>query len=137
MTFFGQPDNHIGWATSLGYSWVCFTYSRTISWNFGEKVFRIGGFEKLTFFETTKFLYSRFKKNKVFLALFLLKYLINSWVPWIGFNIYDYSNFQQKPRVFAMTLHVCQNFVVSKKVNFSNPPILNIFSPKFQEMILG
>ena len=29
------------------------------------------------------------------------------------------------------------NFVVSKKVNFSNPPILNIFSPKFQEMVLG
>ena len=29
------------------------------------------------------------------------------------------------------------NLVVSKKVNFSNPPILNIFSPKFQEMVLG
>ena len=46
----GQPDNHIGWAPSLAYTWVSSTYSRTISWNFGEKTFRIGGFEKLTFF---------------------------------------------------------------------------------------
>ena len=78
--FVGQPDNHIGWATSLAYTWVSSTYPRTISWNFGEKMFRIGGFEKLTFFETTKFQYSKFKKNQVFLVSFLFKCLINSWV---------------------------------------------------------
>ena len=33
----GQPDNHIGWATPLAYTWVSSTYPRTISWNFGEK----------------------------------------------------------------------------------------------------
>ena len=43
--FVGQPDNHIGGATSLAYSWVSFTYARTISWNFDEKMFRIGGFD--------------------------------------------------------------------------------------------
>ena len=48
--FVGQPDNHIGWATSLAYTWISPTYPRTISWNFGEKIFRIGEFEKLTFF---------------------------------------------------------------------------------------
>ena len=47
--FVGQPDNHKGWTTSLSYTWVHFTDPRTISWNFGEKMLRIGGFEKLTF----------------------------------------------------------------------------------------
>ena len=59
--FVGQPDNHIGWATSLAYT--SSTYLRTISWNFGEKMFRIGGFENLTFFETIKFQYSKFRKK--------------------------------------------------------------------------
>ena len=53
--FVGQPDDHISWATSLAYTWVSSTYLMTISWNFGEKKLRIGGFEKSTFFETTKF----------------------------------------------------------------------------------
>ena len=87
--FVGQPDNHIGWATSLAYTWVSSTYPRTISWNFGEKMFRIGGFEKLTFFETIKFQYSKFKKFSFFFASFLFKCLKNSWVSWIGFNFYD------------------------------------------------
>ena len=64
--FVGQPDNHIGWATSLAYSWVSSTYPRTISWNFGEKMFKIGGFEKLPFFEITKFQYWKFKKIWLF-----------------------------------------------------------------------
>ena len=66
--FVGQPENHIGWATSLGYSWVSSTYPRTIFWNFGEKMFRIGGFEKLTFFETIKFQYSKIRKNSIFFS---------------------------------------------------------------------
>ena len=65
-------------------------------WNFGKKMFRTDGFEKLTFFETTKFQYSKFKKCKVFFASFLFKCLMNSLVSWIGFNFYDYSYFQQK-----------------------------------------
>ena len=66
--FVGQPDTLIGWATSLSYTWVSYTYPRTISWNFGEKMFRIGGFEKLTFFEITKFQYSKLKENEIFMA---------------------------------------------------------------------
>ena len=58
--FVGQPDNLIGWATSLAYTWDSSTYIRTIYWNFGEKMFRNDGFEKLTFFETTQFQYSKF-----------------------------------------------------------------------------
>ena len=53
--FVGKPDNYIGWATSLAYTWVSSTYQRTIFCYFGEKMLRIGGFEKLTSFETTKF----------------------------------------------------------------------------------
>ena len=52
--YVGQPDNHIGWATSLAYTWVSSTYPRTISWNFGEKMSRIGGFEKLAFLKQPK-----------------------------------------------------------------------------------
>ena len=66
--FVGQPDNHISWATPLVYTWVSSTYPRTIFWNFGEKMLRIGGFEKFTFFETTKLQYSKFKKTKVCLS---------------------------------------------------------------------
>ena len=46
--FVGQPDNHVGWATSLVYTWDHSTYQRTIFWNFGEKMLKIGGFEKMT-----------------------------------------------------------------------------------------
>ena len=56
---------------------------------------RNDGFDKLTFFETKQFQYSKFKKK---IDLFLFKCLINSRVAWIGFNIYHYSDFQQKIR---------------------------------------
>ena len=86
---------------------------------------RIGGFEKLTFFETTKFQYSKFKKTKVFFASFLFKYLINSWVSWIGFNFYDYSDFQQKVRGGqTYDQHcICQSFC-EQKINIGPPYLL-------------
>ena len=96
--FVGQPYNHIGWATSLAYSWVSSTYPRTISWNFGEKMFRIGGFEKLTFFQTTKFQYSKFKKIEIFLPHSYSNVSLILWVAWICFKFYDYSDCQQKIR---------------------------------------
>ena len=58
--FVWQPDDHIGWATSLVYLRGYSTYPRTISWNVGKKMSRTGGFEKLTFFESIKFQYSKF-----------------------------------------------------------------------------
>ena len=95
--FIGQPDNHIGWATSLALRWISSIYPRTLFWNFGEKMFRNGGFEKLTFFETIKFQYSISDKIQFFLS-FLLKCLKNSWVAWTRFDFYDYSDFQQNIR---------------------------------------
>ena len=38
---------------------------RTNPWNFGEKILRIGGFEKMTFFESTKSQIQKFK-NVIF-----------------------------------------------------------------------
>ena len=64
--FVGQPDTHIGWATSLAYSWLSFTYPRTISWNFGWKMFRIGGFEKLPFLKKQNSNNQNSKKNLFF-----------------------------------------------------------------------
>ena len=48
--FVGQPDNHIGWATSLAYTWVSSTYPRTISWNFGWKNIQKWWIWKIDFF---------------------------------------------------------------------------------------
>ena len=55
--YVGQPDDHIGLATSMPFSSIYPTDPRTNSWNFRKKIFRIGSFEKLSFFE------SAIKKN--------------------------------------------------------------------------
>ena len=44
--FVGQPDNFIGWATSLAYTWGSQGPFPEI---LGEKIFRNDGFEKLNF----------------------------------------------------------------------------------------
>ena len=65
--FAGWPDILSDWATSLAYTLVSSTYPRTISWNFGEKMFRIGGFERFPFFfEETRFHWSKFKNKNFF-----------------------------------------------------------------------
>ena len=51
-------------------------------------------------------------------------------------NIWDiWTGMRQKKNFFLNFEYL--NFVVSKKVNFSDPPIPNIFSPKFQETVPG
>ena len=47
IPFVEQPDDHIGWATLLPFTWIYPTDPRTNSWNFCENILRIGGFEKL------------------------------------------------------------------------------------------
>jgi hypothetical protein len=47
-----QPDNHIGWATSMPFTSIYSIDLRTNTWNFCDKTLRIGGFEKLSFFES-------------------------------------------------------------------------------------
>ena len=47
--YVGQSDNHIGWTTSLSFASIYFMYLRTNLWQFGAKILRIGGFEKLSF----------------------------------------------------------------------------------------
>ena len=51
-TYVGQPDDQIGWATSMPLASICPTHPRTNPWNFREKILRIGGIEKLIFFES-------------------------------------------------------------------------------------
>ena len=99
--FVGQRDNHIGWAISLAYTWVSSTYPRAISWNFGEKMFRNDGFEKLTFLKQEN---SNFKNSKKldFFCLILVqishKFLYSMdwiqflWLLWFPANIRGSSN---------------------------------------------
>ena len=47
LPFVEQPDDHIGWATLLPFTWIYPTDPRTNSWNFCENILKIGGFEKL------------------------------------------------------------------------------------------
>ena len=50
--YVGQPHGHIGWATSLPFASINPTNPRTDPWNFHKKILRIGGVEKLSFFES-------------------------------------------------------------------------------------
>ena len=59
-------------------------------------MFRIGGFEKSTFFKQQNSSTQNKKKIKNFFGSILFKYLTNSWVSWIGFNFYDNSDFLEK-----------------------------------------
>ena len=47
--YIGQPDNHLGWATSLPYTSIHPTDPSSNPWNFCEKILRIGRDEKLSF----------------------------------------------------------------------------------------
>ena len=49
--YVGQPDDHIGWATLMPFTSIYSTNPRTNPWNSHEKILRIGGVEKLSFFE--------------------------------------------------------------------------------------
>ena len=48
--YVGQPHNHIGWATPMSFASINPTKQRTNSWNFLEKILRIGGAGKWAFF---------------------------------------------------------------------------------------
>ena len=47
-----QPDNHIGWATSMSFASIYPTNPRINSWNFQEKTLKIARIENLIFFES-------------------------------------------------------------------------------------
>ena len=42
-TYVRQPDNHIGWVTSMHFASIYPTHPRINSWNFLQKILRIGG----------------------------------------------------------------------------------------------
>ena len=48
-----QPQNHIGWATSMTFASISSTNPRTNQLNFQKKILRIGDFEKLSFFQSS------------------------------------------------------------------------------------
>ena len=66
--YIGQPDNHIGWATSLPLASIYYIDPRTNPWNFCEKILRIGGVEQLFlfFFESTILIFFFQKKSFCF-----------------------------------------------------------------------
>ena len=70
--YFGQSLNHIGWATSMPFASINSTNPRTNSWNFWKKILRIGGFEKLSFFESAIVNFD-FQKKKIFFCFIPMK----------------------------------------------------------------
>ena len=58
-----QPNNHIGWATSMPFAWISTTNPRTNRWNFHKNISRIGGFENLSFFWVAHF-WKKISKKK-------------------------------------------------------------------------
>ena len=76
-----QPDDHIGWATSLPFTSIYPTDSRTNPWNFHEKILRVG---------------AQFFFNLAILILFS-KSLFSFYVlEWMGLNFYNYDGLQPK-----------------------------------------
>ena len=61
--------------------------------NFGEKILSISGFEKITFFESTKSKIQKLKRNCVSSPL---KLGTDYGVEWMELNFYDYRGFQAK-----------------------------------------
>ena len=47
--YVGQPDDHIGWATSMPLALIYSSFPRTNPWNFHEIILRIGGAGKCHF----------------------------------------------------------------------------------------
>ena len=52
LTYVGQSYDHISWAISMPFASINPKNPRTNPWNFWKKILRIGGFEKLSFFES-------------------------------------------------------------------------------------
>jgi hypothetical protein len=74
--YVGQPDNHIGWATSMPFSSIYPTHSRTNIWNCFEKILGIGGFESIIL-------------DIFCFALSPLKSDTNYGLEWIGINFHQ------------------------------------------------
>ena len=92
--FSRQPDNHMCWVTAmLLHQFILHSNPRTNLWNFGEKILRIGGFEKIKFFNPPNPKFKISKKNSS-----SLKSFTNYGVAWLGLYFYDYHYFQPKIR---------------------------------------
>ena len=91
--YVGQPHGHIGWATSMAFAPFNSTNPRTTPWNFQNFSFRIGDFEKCTFFESA-ILNFFFQKKKIFFAEFLPKHVKVYWLARNFRNFDDYPGLQ-------------------------------------------
>ena len=89
--YVGQSDDHRGWATSI-YP----IHPRTNPWNFFGKILWIGGFGKLSFFESAS---SSWKSVNIYR------------VARMGRNVDYYPSFQPKttPAWSNLILHICNN----------------------------
>ena len=101
-----QPDDHIGWATSMPFASINSTDPRTNPAQFREKILRIDGFEKRSFFESAVleifFAKSHEKQSKVlgeqgWVEIFMFTLVSSPWglgptlmhrtVIWIEFKV--------------------------------------------------
>ena len=102
--FSGQPDNHIGWASSMPFASINPTNPRTNPWNFGGNCSAFGGGWKTQFFWVGHFEIF-FAKKKFFFASFPSK-LVNIYgIARIFQNFDDYPGFQKISGVPILLQH--------------------------------
>ena len=132
--YVGEPDNHIGWATSMPFTSINpITNPRTNPWNFCEKILRIGGVENLRFFELA-----------ILIFVFKKKFFFESF-PWKSVKIYMVAT----RKILAMrnnTLHsvgifpfhqTCAKLISTKNVWNSSKRIVCIYWPNWAVGILN
>ena len=108
--FCPQPHDHIGWATSMPFASINSTNPRTNPWNFQKKLLRIGGIEKLSFFESAIL---NFKKN-----CFIPRKISQSF-----FGSKDGSKFLWLPWFSAQNnscVNICNTVYIVSLVSFSH-----------------
>ena len=82
--YIGQPDNHIGWATSLPFTSIYSIHQRTNPWKFHKKVLRIGWAGKWLFLRPPFFPSSHWKTT-----LFFIWGIIYFWTIDVFFRILE------------------------------------------------
>ena len=118
--YVGHPHNQIGWATSMPFTSINPTNPRTNLWNCHKKNWRIGDFEKLSFFEWAIL---EFFFPKIFFLLdppwkSVTNY--NYVIEWMGLN---YDVFQQIP-CYAYCVILRYIVYVQKTRGLCNSPLI-------------
>ena len=99
LPVFTLVSDHIGWATLLAFVSINPTNPRTNLWNFGEKILRIGDFEKRRFWKIGHFeksaILNFFLQTKFFFDSFSWKSVQICMVEWMGWNFDVFTGFHE------------------------------------------